>query len=73
MDIKNKLSGIVKQRYAKTLERCDSRELYYALLQMTQELSTARPAPQGSRKLYYFSAEFLVGKLLSNNLLALGV
>ncbi len=41
--------------------------------QRMQELSQARPAPAGERKLYYFSAEFLIGKLLSNNLLALGI
>ena len=73
MDVKTRLQEIVRARYGLELSQCSDSQLYYALLQLTQELSAARPAPAGERKLYYFSAEFLIGKLLSNNLLALGV
>ena len=54
-------------------DACTDAQLYHALLALTQQLAAGRPAPAGERKLYYFSAEFLMGKLLSNNLLALGL
>ena len=73
MDIKIRLQEIARDRFGQELSQCDDGQLYRVLLQYTQELSAARPAPKGERKLYYFSAEFLIGKLLSNNLLALGV
>ena len=73
MDVKQQMQEIARARYGRELSQCGDGELYHVLLQLTQELSAARPAPAGERKLYYFSAEFLIGKLLSNNLLALGV
>ena len=73
MEVKTRLQDIAQARYGLDLAQCSDHQLYYSLLQLAQELSQARPAPAGERKLYYFSAEFLVGKLLSNNLLALGV
>ncbi len=73
MEIKTRLQEILNERCKRPLKECSSQEVYYALLQLSQELSAARPAATGERKLYYFSAEFLVGKLLSNNLLALGI
>ena len=73
MDVKTRLQEITRSRYGQGLSLCSDRQLYCALLQYTQELSQSRPAPKGERKLYYFSAEFLIGKLLSNNLLALGI
>ena len=72
MDVQTRLREITRAKYGLELSQCDDGQLYHALLQLTQELSNPRPAPQGARKLYYFSAEFLIGKLLSNNLLALG-
>lgn len=73
MKMYDKLSSVTKSRWNKLPESCDDRELYYALLEVTRDMSKALPTVGGKRKLYYFSAEFLVGKLLSNNLLALGV
>ena len=73
MDVKTRLQEIAQTRYGQELAQCSDGQLYHSLLQLTQKLSQARPAPAGERKLYYFSAEFLVGKLLSNNLLALGI
>ena len=73
MDVKTRLQEITRSRYGQGLSLCSDRQLYCALLQYTQELSQGRPAPVGERKLYYFSAEFLIGKLLSNNLLAFGI
>ena len=59
-------------RFGCAPDQCDDHQLYEALLILTGHLAQNRPAPAGERKLYYFSAEFLMGKLLSNNLLALG-
>ena len=73
MDIQPRLQAITRERYQLEPSQCDDGQLYHALLQLTQELCRHRAAPQGKRKLYYFSAEFLMGKLLSNNLLALGL
>ena len=73
MELNEHLAQITRERFGLTPEQCDRRRLYEALLLLTRALARDRPAPAGGRKLYYFSAEFLTGKLLSNNLLALGV
>ena len=57
----------------KTLQEAENTEIYQALLQLTKERLQAVPAITGDRKLYYVSAEFLIGKLLSNNLINLGM
>lgn len=73
MKMYDKLSGVTKTRWNKLPENCSDKELYYALLETAKDISKERPSVKGERKVYYFSAEFLMGKLLSNNLLALGV
>ncbi|MDD6160733.1 MAG: glycogen/starch/alpha-glucan phosphorylase [Oscillospiraceae bacterium] len=73
MDIKKDLQEILTKRCKRELKDCTTEEVYYGLLELTQKLCAQRPAAKGERKLYYFSAEFLMGKLLSNNLLALGI
>ena len=72
-EIKQKLAALTAERFACQPDACTDAQLYHALLALTQQLAAGRPAPAGERKLYYFSAEFLMGKLLSNNLLALGL
>ena len=67
------LSEIVSNRYHKGIGDCSNEELYYALLEMTKNMAAAKESNEGKRKLYYISAEFLIGKLLSNNLINLGV
>ena len=57
----------------KPIENCTNRELYEALLTMVQQEACARTAETGKKKVYYISAEFLIGKLLSNNLINLGM
>ena len=73
MELRDQLTQITRERFDLAPEQCSDRQLYEALLTLTRRLAESRPAPEGTRKLYYFSAEFLMGKLLDNNLLALGV
>ena len=73
MQLKEQLFQTTQARFGCAPDQCDDHQLYEALLLLTRSLAQARPAPAGTRKLYYFSAEFLMGKLLSNNLLALGI
>ena len=73
MDVKQRMQEIAQAKYGQELSQCGDGQLYHVLLQLSQELCQGRRAPAGERKLYYFSAEFLIGKLLSNDLLALGI
>ena len=57
----------------KPLADCTNQELYLALLELVREKSAGKVQPVTGRKLYYISAEFLIGKLLSNNLINLGL
>ncbi len=68
-----KLQDIITHKYNKAIADCATEELYDALLDMTKNLAKDRPANMGKKKLYYISAEFLIGKLLSNNLINLGI
>lgn len=67
------LNEYVKKISGKEIDGCGDRELYAALLQMTNEMAAAKKKNTGKKKLYYISAEFLIGKLLSNNLINLGI
>lgn len=61
------------QLCGKDIEACSYEELYPALMEIVREKSKEREQPVTGRKLYYISAEFLIGKLLSNNLINLGI
>ena len=67
MEENMKLQEIVANRCGKEISQCTNEELYYALLEMTKGMAEEKVSNQGKRKLYYISAEFLIGKLLSNN------
>lgn len=57
----------------KALSECTILELYNAALALTQDACRNRGYNSGKKKVYYISAEFLIGKLLSNNLINLGI
>ena len=67
------LQEIVTKKYNKGIADCSNEELYFALLEMTKAMAEKKENHNGKKKLYYISAEFLIGKLLSNNLINLGV
>ena len=64
---------IVNNRYGKGIAQCSNEEIYYALLEMTKSMAKEKESNEGKRKLYYISAELLIGKLLCNNLINLGI
>ncbi|WP_278402750.1 glycogen/starch/alpha-glucan phosphorylase [Megamonas rupellensis] len=71
--MQTKLTNILQTQFNKTIEDCTNEELYTGLLTLVKELSNDRNPTSTPRKLYYISAEFLIGKLLSNNLINLGI
>ena len=69
MNIQEKL----KQVLGKEIAQASNEEIYHALLSIVQEMASEKERTDSKKKLYYISAEFLIGKLLSNNMINLGI
>ena len=67
------LSEIIKSEYNKSISECTNEEIYNALLTLVKTMAEGKQHKNSKKKLYYISAEFLIGKLLYNNLINLGI
>ena len=67
------LAESVKKQFGRSIAECTNEEVYVALLNYTKDAIQNKGYNEGKKKIYYISAEFLIGKLLSNNLINLGI
>ena len=73
LNLEKELEAQTKESCGKSVAECSNTELYYSLLQLSKKLMEVSERIEGPKKVYYISAEFLIGKLLSNNLINLGI
>ncbi len=73
MNLEKELEDQAQSGYGKAIADCSNTEIYYSLLQLAKKLMAVSEPIEGEKKIYYISAEFLIGKLLSNNLINLGI
>ncbi|SFB83472.1 glycogen/starch/alpha-glucan phosphorylase [Butyrivibrio sp. YAB3001] len=72
-NLEEQLEELAREKFGKSLKECTDHETYYVLLEMTTRLMDVAEVSNGEKKIYYISMEFLIGKLLSNNLINLRV
>ncbi len=73
MSVKTSLETMTQKMYGKAVRDLSDKDLYFAILNMTKDMMEGKGVIKGTKKVYYISAEFLIGKLLSNNLINLGI
>ncbi len=73
VDLQKQLNEILQGKFGKDIAGASNAECYAAVLQLTKNLMKEKPVISGEKKVYYISMEFLIGKLLSNNLINLGI
>ena len=73
MNLELELNEMTGKMYGKPIAACTDVQLYNSVLQLTKERMQEKPVIDGKKKVYYISMEFLIGKLLSNNLINLGI
>ena len=71
--MEEKINNMLRAKFGRSLSDCTKEEIFEVLLCITREQMEQEPRIEGKKKLYYISAEFLIGKLLSNNLINLGL
>ena len=69
----NNFTEFLKREGNKELKEMTNQEIYYKLLEYVKEEAEKKSENKSKKKIYYISAEFLIGKLLSNNLINLGI
>jgi len=70
-NIEQQMEDMTREKYGKSIAECSDSEVYSCVMNLVKEMIKATPAISGDKKVYYISAEFLIGKLLSNNLINL--
>lgn len=73
MNLEQQLNEITGKMYGRSIADCSNAQLYNGVLQLIKEKISEAPSIKGDKKVYYISMEFLIGKLLSNNLINLGI
>ena len=68
-----KLEMLVSEKLGKAISESSNQEIYQALMDVVQDMAEQKESNAGKKKVYYVSAEFLIGKLLSNNMINLGI
>ncbi len=73
LNMEHQLEELAAEMFGKGLEELEDKQMYDCLLEFTKRLMEVSERIDGEKKVYYISAEFLIGKLLSNNLINLGI